>query len=150
MVQNVFPKSRRPARCWRWSVWALAFGAERGGGGAELRRILGRASIGLERDPDRGRGDGRGAFLLDAWNNVTFAAGEVRKPRGGTFPCRSPWEGSVSLLYLACNLVYLFVLPLEAIQTAPEGPPSPRGAAGILGPVAVQAMGAASWYTFGA
>jgi APA family basic amino acid/polyamine antiporter len=49
----------------------------------------------------------------------------------------------VSALYLACNFVYLAVLPLEAIQTAPEDRVATAAAAGILGPVAASAMAAA-------
>jgi APA family basic amino acid/polyamine antiporter len=51
--------------------------------------------------------------------------------------------GIVSLLYLACNLVYLSVLPLQAIQGAPEDRVATAAAAHIFGPVAVQLMAAA-------
>jgi APA family basic amino acid/polyamine antiporter len=51
-------------------------------------------------------------FSADAWNNVTFTAGEVRNP-GRNLPLSlALGVGTVILLYLAANLVYLLVLPL--------------------------------------
>lgn len=51
-------------------------------------------------------------FSSDAWNNITFAAGEVRDP-SRTIP-RALLMGVslVTLLYLACNIAYLNLLPL--------------------------------------
>ena len=46
--------------------------------------------------------------------------------------------GIVSVIYIACNFVYLNVLPLEAIQRAPEDRVATAAAAVILGPVAVR------------
>jgi APA family basic amino acid/polyamine antiporter len=46
-------------------------------------------------------------------------------------------------LYIACNFVYLNVLPLDAIQHAAEDRVATAAAARILGPVAVEAMAAA-------
>jgi APA family basic amino acid/polyamine antiporter len=56
-------------------------------------------------------------FSSDAWNNVTFTAGEIKNPRrilplsllGGT--------GIVMLLYCLTNLAYLFLLPLVGSDT---------------------------------
>jgi APA family basic amino acid/polyamine antiporter len=57
-------------------------------------------------------------FASDSWNNITFAAGEVRNPRRTL-----PWAlalGTVTVitLYLLANLAYLVVLPFDAIQHA--------------------------------
>ncbi len=82
-------------------------------------------------------------FSSDAWNNVTFTAGEVRNPRRNMPLSLALGVGLVSALYLACNLVYLNVLPLEAIQTAAEDRVATAAAAAILGPAAVQFMAAA-------
>jgi APA family basic amino acid/polyamine antiporter len=82
-------------------------------------------------------------FSSDAWNNVTFTAGEVRNPRRNLPLSLALGVGLVSLLYLACNFVYLMALPLEAIQTAPEDRVGTAVVAQILGPVAVQLMAAA-------
>jgi APA family basic amino acid/polyamine antiporter len=82
-------------------------------------------------------------FSSDAWNNVTFTAGEVRNPRRNLPLSLALGVGIVSLLYLACNLVYMSVLPLQAIQGAPEDRVATAAAAHILGPAAVQLMAAA-------
>ena len=82
-------------------------------------------------------------FSADAWNNVTFTAGEVRNPRRNLPLSLALGVGIVSLLYLAANFVYLNVLPLEAIQTAPEDRVATAAAARMLGPLAVQLMAAA-------
>jgi APA family basic amino acid/polyamine antiporter len=82
-------------------------------------------------------------FASDAWNNVTFTAGETRNPRRNVPLALALGVGIVSLIYLACNLVYLSVLPLEAIQHAAEDRVATAAAAVILGPVAVQVMAAA-------
>ncbi len=59
-------------------------------------------------------------FSSDAWNNVTFTAGEIKNPQRNVPLSLVLGVGIVSLLYIACNLVYLNVLPLEAIKTAPQ------------------------------
>jgi len=82
-------------------------------------------------------------FSSDAWNNVTFTAGEVRNPKRNLPLSLALGVGLVSLLYLACNFVYLSVLPLGAIASAPEDRVATAVASGILGPVAVKVMAAA-------
>ncbi|MDQ2901507.1 MAG: amino acid permease, partial [Acidobacteriota bacterium] len=51
--------------------------------------------------------------------------------------------GVVSALYIACNFVYLNVLPLDAIQNAPQDRVATAAAAVIFGPLAVKLMAAA-------
>ncbi len=51
-------------------------------------------------------------FSSDAWNNITFTAGEVVNPKRTI-----PWSlalgtGIVTLLYISANVAYLLVLPL--------------------------------------
>jgi len=82
-------------------------------------------------------------FSSDAWNNVTFTAGEVRNPKRNLPLSLAVGVGVVSLLYLACNLVYMNVLTLDAIKTAPEDRVATAAAAVMFGPVAVQLMAAA-------
>ncbi|MCX6621757.1 MAG: amino acid permease [Acidobacteria bacterium] len=82
-------------------------------------------------------------FSADAWNNVTFTAGEVRNPKRNLPLSLAFGVGAVCLLYIACNLVYLNVLPLEAIQHAPEDRVATAVAGVIFGPVALQLMAAA-------
>lgn len=57
-------------------------------------------------------------FSADAWNNVTFTAGEVRNPRRNLPLSLALGTGVVIALYIAANFIYLSVLPLEAIKTA--------------------------------
>jgi APA family basic amino acid/polyamine antiporter len=59
-------------------------------------------------------------FSSDAWNNVTFTAGEIQNPKRNIPLSLAMGTGVVLLLYVACNFVYLSVLPLTAIQTAPQ------------------------------
>ena len=59
-------------------------------------------------------------FSSDAWNNVTFTAGEIRNPRRNLPLSLALGTGVVLLLYVLCNFVYLSVLPLAAIQNAPQ------------------------------
>ena len=82
-------------------------------------------------------------FSSDAWNNVTFTAGEVRNPKRNLPISLALGVGLVSILYIASNFVYLSVLPLAAIQNAPEERVATAVVAHMFGPVAVQLMAAA-------
>src|SRR5262249_23245574 len=59
-------------------------------------------------------------FSSDAWNNITFAAGEVRAPRRTLPLALALGTGSVIALYLLANVAYLVVLPETDIITAPN------------------------------
>ncbi|MDX2269155.1 MAG: amino acid permease [Bryobacter sp.] len=59
-------------------------------------------------------------FSSDAWNNITFLAGEMKKPKRDLPLSLVLGVGTVSVLYILSNLVYLNVLPLEAIKNAPQ------------------------------
>ena len=52
-------------------------------------------------------------FASDAWNNVTFAAAEVRDPRRNLPLALGLGTGLVSLLYVIANVAYLNVLPFH-------------------------------------
>ncbi|HWF38342.1 MAG TPA: amino acid permease [Candidatus Acidoferrales bacterium] len=52
-------------------------------------------------------------FSADAWNNVTFTAGEVRNPRRNLPVSLAVGTGMVLGLYILCNVVYLMVLPMH-------------------------------------
>src|SRR5580698_8156158 len=54
-------------------------------------------------------------FSADAWNNVTFTAGEVKNPNRNLPLSLALGTGVVITLYIACNFVYLSVLPLDGI-----------------------------------
>jgi len=59
-------------------------------------------------------------FSADAWNNITFTAGEVKNPRRNIPLSLALGTGIVIGLYLLANVAYLVTLPLSAIQTAPS------------------------------
>ncbi|MGD0580655.1 MAG: amino acid permease [Bryobacteraceae bacterium] len=59
-------------------------------------------------------------FSSDAWNNITFTAGEVRSPVRNIPLSLALGTFLVSALYLSANLGYLVTLPLDAIQHAPS------------------------------
>jgi len=54
-------------------------------------------------------------FSSDSWNNVTFTAGEVKNPSRNLPLSLALGTGVVITLYLACNFVYLNVLPLDGV-----------------------------------
>ncbi|HKI33810.1 MAG TPA: amino acid permease [Gemmataceae bacterium] len=59
-------------------------------------------------------------FSSDAWNNITFAAGEVKEPRRTIPRALALGTATVIALYLLTNVGYLASLPFYAIQQAPE------------------------------
>ncbi|HEY6328572.1 MAG TPA: amino acid permease [Blastocatellia bacterium] len=59
-------------------------------------------------------------FSADAWNNITFTAGEVKNPRRNIPLSLAFGTGLVIVLYLLANVAYLVTLPLDKIQTAPS------------------------------
>jgi basic amino acid/polyamine antiporter, APA family len=58
-------------------------------------------------------------FSADAWNNITFTAGEVKNPRRDIPLSLAFGTMLVISLYLLANVAYLMTLPLDAIQHAP-------------------------------
>jgi len=59
-------------------------------------------------------------FSADAWNNVTFIAGEIKEPKKN-IP-RSLFLGTliVTILYCLTNIAYLCLLPLKGTPDAPD------------------------------
>jgi len=51
-------------------------------------------------------------FSSDAWNNITFTAGEVINPKRNIPLSLALGTGIVTLLYISANLAYVLVLPL--------------------------------------
>jgi APA family basic amino acid/polyamine antiporter len=58
-------------------------------------------------------------FSADAWNNITFTAGEVRTPRRNVPLALAFGTAIVIGLYLLANVAYLVVLPFDQVQSAP-------------------------------
>ena len=59
-------------------------------------------------------------FSSDAWNNVTFIAGEIKNPKRNIGLALFFGTLIVTLIYISANLMYLNVLPLSGIAF-PEG-----------------------------
>jgi APA family basic amino acid/polyamine antiporter len=58
-------------------------------------------------------------FSADAWNNITFTAGEVKEPRRN-IPLSLAFGTFIVIgLYLLANVAYLVTLPFDQIQHAP-------------------------------
>ena len=59
-------------------------------------------------------------FSSDAWNNVTFIAGEIRNPKRNIGLSLFLGTLIVSIIYISTNLMYLHVLPLNQIAFPDE------------------------------
>src|SRR4029079_13521913 len=67
-------------------------------------------------------------FSADAWNNITFTAGEVKEPRRNIPLSLALGTFTVIALYLLANVAYLVTLPFDQVQHAP----GERGATATL------------------
>lgn len=59
-------------------------------------------------------------FSSDAWNNVTFIAGEVKNPKRNIGLSLFFGTLIVTLIYVCANLMYVSVLPLADIASSPS------------------------------
>ena len=59
-------------------------------------------------------------FSSDAWNNVTFIAGEIKNPKRNIGLSLFLGTLIVTIIYIAANLMYLNVLPLQDIAFAKD------------------------------
>jgi APA family basic amino acid/polyamine antiporter len=59
-------------------------------------------------------------FSADAWNNITFTAGEVKNPKRNIPLSLAFGTFLVIGLYLLANVAYLMTLPFAVIQTVPS------------------------------
>jgi len=59
-------------------------------------------------------------FSADAWNNITFTAGEVSNPKRNIPLSLALGTGIVILIYLLANIGYLLVLPLTGSPQAAD------------------------------
>ena len=93
-------------------------------------------------------------FSSDAWNNVTFAAAEVKDAKRNLPRALALGTGLVTLLYILANLSYLSVLPLQGemtggtvldrgIQFATQDRVGTAAAEVIFGPAGVMIMAVA-------
>ena len=59
-------------------------------------------------------------FSSDAWNNVTFIAGEIKNPRRNIGLSLFLGTLIVTIIYVTANLMYTYVLPMNEIASAPQ------------------------------
>jgi APA family basic amino acid/polyamine antiporter len=72
-------------------------------------------------------------FSADAWNNITFTAGEVKNPKRDIPLSLIVGTGVVITLYFLANVGYLSTLTLQQIQTAPDDRVATATLAAIFG-----------------
>lgn len=72
-------------------------------------------------------------FSSDAWNNVTFIAGEIRNPKRNIGLSLFLGTLIVTIIYVSANLMYLSVLPLHDIAFAPADRVAVSAANAIFG-----------------
>jgi APA family basic amino acid/polyamine antiporter len=82
-------------------------------------------------------------FSSDAWNNVTFTAGEVRNPRRNLPLSLALGVGIVSALYIVCQFVYLNVLTFDQIKNAANDRVAAAATNQMFGPMGASLMAAA-------
>src|SRR5882762_87637 len=73
-------------------------------------------------------------FSADAWNNITFTAGEVKNPRRDVPISLAAGTAIVITLYFLANVAYLSALSIHQIQTAPDDRVATATLAVIFGP----------------
>ncbi len=74
-------------------------------------------------------------FASITWNNITFIAGEVKHPQKNIPKALVYGVALVVSLYLLMNMIYLGVLPLSEIQTAPQDIVAARTISEIFGTI---------------
>ena len=79
-------------------------------------------------------------FSSDAWNNITFTAGEVKDPKRNIPLSLVMGTGLVIGLYFLANVAYLCTLSLHQIQTAPDDRVGTLALQTIFGPIGAAIM----------
>ncbi|MBC7398333.1 MAG: amino acid permease [Mucilaginibacter sp.] len=74
-------------------------------------------------------------FSSDAWNNVTFIAGEMKNPQRNIGLSLFLGTLIVTLIYVSINVVYTGVLPLHDIATAEKDRVAVAASQVIFGPI---------------
>jgi len=79
-------------------------------------------------------------FSADAWNNITFAAGEVKNPHRNIPLSLAAGTLLVIGLYVLANMAYLWTLPLHDIQNAPDDRVATVALQAMMGPAGATIM----------
>jgi APA family basic amino acid/polyamine antiporter len=73
-------------------------------------------------------------FSSDAWNNVTFVAGEIKNPKRNIGLALFLGTLIVTIIYVTANIMYTGVLPLNEIATAEKDRVAVETSKAIFGP----------------
>src|SRR6185503_17876340 len=79
-------------------------------------------------------------FSMDAWNNVGFAAGELKNPEKDLPFAMAMGVLTVTSLYVLANVAYLNVLPIDAIANAPQDRVGTAAMQAMFGPAGLYMM----------
>lgn len=82
-------------------------------------------------------------FSSDSWNNVTFIAGEIKNPKRNIGLALFLGTLIVTIIYVSANLMYISVLPLNEIASAPQdrvGVAASKAIFGDIGTYVIAAM----------
>ncbi|MEO5942238.1 MAG: amino acid permease [Ferruginibacter sp.] len=93
-------------------AWAMK---ERGADGTVIGGVAGSAILGAIAASMVGS-----IFSSDAWNNVTFIAGEVRNPKRNIGLALFFGTMIVTLIYVTVNIMYISILPMQDIASAAQ------------------------------
>lgn len=97
-------------------------------GGNVIGPVLGMAALGAIAASMVGS-----IFSSDAWNNVTFIAGEIKNPQRNIGLSLFLGTLIVTVIYVAANLMYVAVLPVNEIASAPSDRVAVSAANAIFG-----------------
>jgi APA family basic amino acid/polyamine antiporter len=98
-------------------AWVIKQHASRisAGAGADWMPVMGVAALGVIASAMVGS-----IFSSDAWNNVTFIAGEVKNPKRNIGLSLFLGTLIVTIIYVTVNLMYLAVLPVNELAFATD------------------------------
>ncbi|MES2374209.1 MAG: amino acid permease [Bacteroidota bacterium] len=96
-----------------WQMHSITAGADGASTSDILMPLMGAAAVGAIAASMVGS-----IFSSDAWNNVTFIAGEIKNPKKNIGFSLFLGTLIVTIIYVSCNLMYLGVLPLHDIAFA--------------------------------
>ncbi len=81
-------------------------------------------------------------FSSDAWNNVTFIAGEIKNPKRNIGLALFLGTLIVTIIYVSANLMYVSVLPLNEIASAPQDRVAVAASKAIFGDIGTYVIAA--------
>lgn len=108
--------------------WIEPFDMKKLSGAGNVEALIGAAALGAVAASMVGS-----IFSSDAWNNVTFIAGEIQNPKRNIGLSLFLGTLIVTIIYVCANLMYLAVLPLHDIATAPQDRVAVAAANSIFG-----------------